>query len=281
MREFSTFRVRSFIVIVAGLCAAGFSFTAPAVVISGSSSSYGESVALTGALIVTSGPLPTAGGTAPLPYTDGPNSLVSASAPPVLSTGVLTVNAASNVDGLPGSRFASADATVNGLAVNLVDPISTLSLLSLGATTVFSNAMVSGEFGGLTGVRNTLLTGATLTVAGVPIVLLAAPLANTVAFNGGGLQILLNEQPTAGGDGLTAESIVVNAIHISFANFAFGLGVLNGDIIVSHSQAALTATATPPAAVPAPGTWMILVAGLAALWVQRRKMLGQRNDFVA
>ena len=94
------------------------SFNAGATVTASSSSAYGELVDLTitpfqgVAATTSSGPLPAVSGNAPAPYhlTD---SALSVSVAPFLSTGLLTVNASSDVDSLPGNRNANADATVN------------------------------------------------------------------------------------------------------------------------------------------------------------------------
>jgi hypothetical protein len=116
-------------ILYAGLLSVGFSLgtllagtpAAEATVISGSSSAYGLSASLTldpiiiGPIIdITAGPTPTVSGSAPPPYNLS-SSLLNLVVSGILSTGVLEVNASSDVDGLPGPRFAAADATVNDL----------------------------------------------------------------------------------------------------------------------------------------------------------------------
>jgi len=160
----------------AGALAIGISSAADATVISGSSSSYAESINLTTSLLgvvtgtITSGPAPTAAGTAPPPYSVS-NSLLSLNVGiPGLATitaGILTASAASNVDGTAGSKTTSASASVANLAATV------LNLLEADATVIGSNAAVSGDYGALsaTGGSNILgltVLGNTINVTGPP-----------------------------------------------------------------------------------------------------------------
>lgn len=134
---------------------------ASAAVINSTSAAFGESVSITTtppvglSVTVTSGPLPSVSGTAPAAY-NNTQSAVSAVVTGVLSTGLLTVNAFSNVDGLLGNRLTSAMATVNSLTVSI------LSVLGLTADTVQSFAQIVGDFGSLTPMSTTTITKGSL-----------------------------------------------------------------------------------------------------------------------
>jgi hypothetical protein len=266
-------------VFYAGLLSVGFSLgtllagmpAAQATVISGSSSAFGESVSLTLTpfigpdVVITSGPLPTVSGNAPPPY-NLTDSLLSASVGNVLTTGVLIVNASSNVDGLPGIRFAAADATVNDLSLSI------LTALAVSATTIQSTAEVSGDFGALVRTGTTTIEG--ISVNGSPVIDLT-PAPNTVLLNALGITIILNEQ-TPSGNGIDNADLEVNALHISFVDvpaiLGTTLGLLNGDIIISHSEAALIAEPNV-VDVPEPGSLLLLAGGITLIFGLRRKRL--------
>lgn len=249
----------SAIVSIAFLCV---SLHAEATVITGTSRAFGESVNLTitpliGPVVsVLSGPIPTASGTAPLPY-NVTNTLLSANVAGLLTTGVLTAHATSNVDGMPGIRTASADATVDNLSV-------LLGLIT--ATEIQSSATVSGDFGAFTAVGTNTLTG--LSVNGTPF-LFASATPNFVFFTGLGLTVTLNEQILTG-NGIDSLGLAVNAIDISFNNFVSASGILNGNIIISHSEASLTGRADEQD-VPEPATLLLFASGMIGLMVLKRR----------
>lgn len=252
----------------AALLAAAVPFSAQALVLTGTSSSYGEYVNLTftvGGVVTpvttTSGPQPTAGGTAPSPYSSNTSSL-SLNLPiggvgGTLGTGVLQVTAQSNVDGTAGSRSASATATANNLALALVGG-------SFTADAIATTANVSGDSGSLVATGNTTFSNAVLTTGlGVaPVNPSLAP--NTSLFGTTGLSVIGNEQ-ILGGNGTTSRTLEVNGLHISFTNYSFGGGTLDGDIILAHSQASLIA------AVPEPATYSMFGAGIAGLLLALRR----------
>jgi hypothetical protein len=267
-----------------GICAVALAVSLPslahATVVTGSSSAYGESVNLTVTPIiglgatVTSGPLPTAAGTAPAPYNVS-NAAISAFVSDVLATGVLNVNAFSNVDGLPGSRTTGAASSVNGLSIGSLG-----GLLNLASTTLQSVASVTGDFGALLASGTTTIQG--LAINGIPL-LVVMPTANDVLFSALGVTITANEQILSG-DGINSAGIIVNALDISFAN-AIGVlngvaGFINGNIIIGQSQAFASAVAAGgggPVGVPEPSSLIILGMGLVSFVMLRRSpMFGNR-----
>lgn len=273
---------------VQGLLTSGM---ADATVIYGSSTGYGIDVdlsALAGALSLSAGPLPAgATGSAPPAYNVSDSvlslnlldSVCVTSLPLVgctlyvaagVGTGLLTGDAASDVDGGGGSRFASATGTVNDVEVNagtglLTNLFSTLGL-GLTATTLSSSSLVSGDYGSFLASGSSVIEDANLTVAGVGQIALdayAAP--NTVvdplgALSTLGLTVVLNEQTST--CGASSCDMAVNALRIGFDNFAVGTALLNGSIIFGHSEAMLMAEA---AVIPVPAAVWLFGSGLMGL----------------
>ena len=229
-----------------GKVAVAVAFIFPAAVLaqaSASSSAFGESVdlvlvpAIGGGIQISSGPLPTAAGSAPPAYNDEDTQVsVTAGSPltgQVLATGLLIAEASSTV---PGSDSVAAAATVNGLDFDLI------GLLTLDATTVRSTATIAGPCGGqLVANGFTLLEGASAgSSLGAGLGVAASPGPNTVLVNNLGVLVVLNEQ-IQGGDGAGTRSLAVNAIHIYLNNVALaGIGVVNGDIVIAHAEAELS-----------------------------------------
>ena len=216
---------------------------------SSSSSAFGESVDIAliptvgGGIQISSGPLPTASGSAPPAYSDQDTqvsvTLSSSLTGQILATGLLAVSASSTV---PASDSVTAEATVDDLDFDLI------GLLTLDAATVRSTAMVTGPCGGpLTATGTTLLEGATAgSTLGAGLGIAASPSPNFVLLDALGVRVVLNEQ-IQGGDGTTHRSLTVNAIHITLSNVTLaGIGVVSGDIIIAHSEAQLSC-ATPAA----------------------------------
>lgn len=208
-----------------------------------SSSAFGESVAANvlpfagNGVVIGSGPLPSAAGTAPPAYSDSDSvatvTVSSVLTGQVLHTGVMTVNASSTV---PGGDNVHADATVNNVDVDVVTALVP-ALLTLDATVVQSTADINGPCGALVATGTTTLAAATGTALGVPLSISNNPPPNTVLVDTQGIRVVLNEQVQSG-DGVTSLSLTVNAIHITFTNVVLtGIGVLNGDIIIASSHA--------------------------------------------
>ncbi len=265
----------------------------------GDSSAFGESVNLSLVPLlgvtqpVTSGPRPVISGSAAPAYSLSANAGSSTASTsltgPVLQTGLLLVNASSQ---LPGATLTHADATTTNPAVSLGQ---LLPLLGLTAQTVRADATITGTCGSsLVASGSATLASATASGSlglGLPVPPQPAP--NTVLLNQLGVRIVLNEQIVSG-DGRLQQSLTVNAIHISLQNALLSaLGVLQGDIVISQAHAhvqcpngvtpeadlALTGAVTPATATsgapiqyhltvanqgPSPATNVILSQGLPA-----------------
>lgn len=191
-----------------------------------------------------------------------------------LSTGLLVSTATS---AFPTSPTGDASATVNNLDLSLAaTPIigGPLTLLSFGSSEIVSTSSVEG-FGlpsasGFTSIAGLTVSGLALGGLTIDGSLFANPAANFELFDGLGLRIVLNEQ-LPGGDGVTGAGIATNAIHVVFSNFLLGANLLNGNIIVSHSQAQIAGIAEGVPSVPEPAVWLQLIVGFGAVGVIGRR----------
>jgi hypothetical protein len=228
-----------------------------------SSSAFGESVnlvfvasgsGLSVPVTLTSGPLPTAVGSAPPPYNVTNN--LSTVTVGTLQAGPLMVTAAST---LPLSLNVMGSATLSNVALDIAP------LFTLTATQIQSTTMIDA-FLNATG-TTTILAGASMPNVNIP----SAPAPNTVLVNAGGVRVVLNEQ-TISGNGVTSRDISTNAVDVTFTNAPFasatGPGLLNGTIILSHSEAHVQGAV---AAVPEPASFVLLGTGLAVVWHWRRR----------
>ncbi|MDP9122307.1 MAG: DUF11 domain-containing protein, partial [Acidobacteriota bacterium] len=182
---------------------------------------------------------PTVAGTAPPAY-DQTRNLISVDVSTgltghVLRTGVLIVHAASPV---LDQDAASADATVDATRIDLA---GVLPLLTIGVDVVQSKASITGPCGGTpVAAGSTILTNARFGgPLGLGLTVAADPQPNTVLLDAAGIRVVLNEQTLSRANGVTA--LTVDAIHVYLnALPVTGLGVLSGEIVVSHSQARLS-----------------------------------------
>ncbi|MEW4491054.1 PEP-CTERM sorting domain-containing protein [Thalassoglobus sp. JC818] len=301
------YRVRLLVAAVVSSVAIGSAGVAQAEIIGANSSAYGANVDLGIGLSLTPldaivsagvGPIPVASGNAPASYNDA-QSLASVNASGGISvfglglvdlidfnTGVLDVNAQSNVDGTLGSKTTTASATVNNVSLlnSSLLGIVLQSVVSLDATQIQSTATVAGDSGALVASGTTTITGthgvsgnqALLTVLGVEFLLESSPIANTPVLTidasipgligmQGSIDVILNEQIVTG-DMSTEAGISVNALALRFNDVgvsigALGAGLLNGEVIISHSEASMQASAQP---VPEPGSMALLACGLCS-----------------
>jgi hypothetical protein len=276
--------LRQRLYLLLGLSLLAVSGTGHATVIGGSSRAYGVNANATLDLpllpdvVLSVGPLPEASGTAPPPYNDNEQVLdLQAGVPGTLSltASVLDTNAESNVDGLDGVRFASADAAVTDLdfSATALGLLGSFATLSLTADAVGSTAEVQGDYDALIATGDTTLANASLNLepplGTFSVALDAMPAPNTIvdvsALGLAGITLILNEQ-LIGGDGISSRDIMVNAIHLILDVDLLGLAGLSGDIIIGHSDASLTA-------VSEPATLALMGLGLCGLcWQSRRKM---------
>jgi hypothetical protein len=196
-----------------------------------------------------------------------------------LSTGVITTHAGS---GLPDVLEAHASASVDDLSSGLVlqlPILGGLSLLSIGASTIASSASVA-DAGGLLAAGDTTIEDLTLGgsildgLLPISLALYAAPDPNTVLLDLLGVKITLNEQ-MQGAFGDNGLALTTNAMHIAFDDYLLGGSLLNGDIIIGSSYAALDLGApdTPVGQVPEPATLGLMGVGLigAGVFYRRRR----------
>jgi hypothetical protein len=265
---------------------------ARAEVVRGFSSGYGAYLSLSytpspliapvigaGPFTYTAGPLPSTGGVAPAPY-DRTLSALSLLVPPLNITR-LGAHASSNVDGLPGVRFAHADAGVAtvGFGTLPFPPLIVPPFLSLTFASATSTADVSGDdFFGLTATASSTLTGGILSIPLLPlippIILSGSPVPNTVISPKAGLTIVLNEQRTVTTilPGYSDAFISVNAVHATLTGLSIpGVGTFSGDLILAHSEAGLVTQ-------PEPGSVILAGAGVSTLLAWRwRRRKGDRS----
>lgn len=250
---------------------------ARAEVTSGSSTGYGIFVdvdVLSSVLALNAGPASISSGSAPPAYNDV-DSLPSLSVSTLLgsvTTGVLNSSASSNIDGTLGSKNVNAAGSVDNLNLSLGVLVN---VLQVQASVIGSTTTVSGDFGVLNANSTSTLTGLTISVLGVPLSIPLNPAPNTgLSVALAGLSIILNEQittPTA--NSLKRETNAL-AIRLTNVNVA-GIGILNGTILVGHSEAIMFAQADPPPAVPEPSSIALLGVGAGLVggrhWLKRRK----------
>jgi len=231
---------------------------------------------------VNVGPISPSSGAAPPSY-DNSNSVLTLSESASLTTGLLGIQQGlqtglltTNANGT--ATGAEATATINDLSLTLGTNLLLTSLLGLDATTIQSYSQANSVGGldasGSTTIEGLVFAGSLLGGLNLDGSLFINPDPNTVLLSIAGLSILLNEQIMLG-DGVTGIGISTNAIHIGFDNFLLGTNLLNGDIILGHSEAfASVGQPGTPGAVPEPGTWAMMLLGFGAVGFAMRRSKG-------
>ncbi len=240
---------------------------AHAAIIPFTSNASGEIVSLTltptagSAVNITSGPLAYTSGSGPASYSNS-NTAVSAAVSGVLSTGVLSVDAAG------AATLASADATVDGVNISILNGLA--NVLGLTATTAQSTASVQGPFGALANSGTTTIAGLTLNGIALDGGASFIPGVNDVILSALGVTVTLNKEVLTG-TAASGETLAVDAIDVSFDNVLATVGgstgLLNGTIDLGNSLASITANAS---AVPEPATIALLAGSLGLLFYMRR-----------
>ena len=238
-----------------------------ATVTSGSSDGYGLSAELSvlGIPLLVIPPTPWSQGSAPAPYNVSNTVVslgVSVTGVGTVNTGVLNSSAQSDVDGAAGSKFAFGDSSVDDLSIGLVPLVTGGNVVSLTALTVASGSISVGDYGTFAMLGGSTLEQLAINVMGNQLTIPVDPAPNTVLFNSLGVRIVLNEQVESVSAGSVSQ--MTNAIHISLTNVLGLGGLVSGDVIIAHSSSGMNA-------VPEPGTFVALGAGLLALAISRRR----------
>jgi hypothetical protein len=243
-------------------------------VTSGESDAYGLTAAVTvtipyiGSTTFSLPPQPTVGGTAPAPYSySNSQASLSAGVFPIatLDTGKLNVAASSDVDGLPGSRTATASSSVKGLSASIGVLGSVLSISS-GNDVLTETSTVSGTYGSLQASGALTLTGRSdlvVYVFGTKVLTITpGEVINpntTIDLSGMGT-LTINEQILdPGTNGTTFAGITSNFLDLSLTRSFGGLSVTD-DLTVDHTHASLTA-----GSVPEPSSLVLASLGAFAL----------------
>jgi hypothetical protein len=254
-------RVHAVVATAVAVCSLiGIGSSASALVNTGDADAAGAALSLDFVLLpdINTGLVPAVSVSSPPPGTQS-QTLVDLSPLQLISGGVASVSATTDVNNLPGSRTADADAAIDDFAMVLsVTPLVTLLGISGDLS---SSATVSGDFGALAATGSSSFTAVQITVNNVTFSLDPNYAANTQVYNSGGILIIANEQ-IVGGDGISLRTLTTNALRVSLTV----AGVVTGSVILGQSQAALTA-------VPEPGTAALLGLGLVALASIRQRRI--------
>jgi len=194
-----------------------------------------------------------------------------------LSTGVITTNATANGTNPNDTSSGSGYSDVDNLGISLFTRQLGITTTTLGllADTITSQTSVMriGEINTLVG--SSVFSNLNLTVLGVPTLSLGANAqvgANFVAYNQLGLKVTLNEQK-AFSNGSSFQSLITNALHISFIDFLLDGRTVTGDVIIGQSRASIDFSPAEP--VPEPAIWLQLITGfgLTGMVVRKRRSM--------
>ena len=247
---------------LAGSLLLGVAMPASARVDSGSSSGVAAKANLVifSPLAVDTGDLAAVSGTAPPAYDKSANAVpinVNSGVVGTLNllnlTGVGQSSAASNVNGLPGARSATAAAGVTNLGISVADLPGVIvdppPLITLGAAEVSGASSITGDSGSFAAGGSVTLTGLQVTINGAAVNLnLPAnvppnTMVNLAPLGLAGATLYLNEVATTGNStGALATSRT--ALRLKFTGVQVGiLGILNGEISIGHTEARLASDA--------------------------------------
>jgi hypothetical protein len=184
---------------------------------------------------INTAPVPTISGSGPAPYvlTQAADATSVGSEP----TGTLLQFTRARVDAfslLPNSFRTNSDAVVQNLRLTIGN------LLTISADSVDAQAIAqfNTESGACDPNVGAFLTRATVGgTLGTGLRIPVNPAPNAVLLNGSGIRVVLNEQTEVVDP--TSNSATVNTLHVYFTNTPLNGGTLNGEIIVSHSDATL------------------------------------------
>jgi hypothetical protein len=244
-----------------------------------SSSAYGASVniaaggvvqanALFGAAAGTADPAYNqSGGVASINHNATVASNILNAASETLQSGVVTSSASS---GGVNSNAATATTALNNVSFGfnnqLLSTLALNGLLNLGIGTLTSSTTVGIGASGFYGTGSSLISGLNITgsllSASIDGSLYANAAANTVLLSLAGLKVVLNEQISS--QNMSSLAMQTNAVHIALSNYAIDGSLLNGDVILGHSQAEV-------GGVPEPATWGMMIVGLGAVGASLRR----------
>lgn len=182
-----------------------------------------------------------------------------------LQTGLVSTSASSGASSATGS--ASLANVSSQLTNQLLGDLLPTVNFGLGASAISSTTTVGIDANGLFGTGSSSLAGLTLSGTALGSLsidgsLYANPAANTVLLSLAGLKVILNEQlSTASAGGLSMQT---NAVHIALTNYSLAGSLLTGDIILGHSEAAVSG-------VPEPATWGMMLVGFGLIGAASRR----------
>lgn len=223
-------------------------------------------------------PLPSSGGSAPPDYSTG--SSTGATFVSSALTGELfrMSHGATSIFGDGGvSAVSYADASVDDVSLRLA---GIATFLSSSMAQLTSSAQVQGDCcAGMQASGSTHFVDAALKcLLDTGLELVPDPQPNSEMLHALGIHVMVNEQ-IAEGDGISALKMTVNALHIHLdAVLVTGLGEMSGDILLGHSEAALSCesgasaapTVTPTPVVASTPTPTPLMGGLGITQLRMR-----------